>query len=57
MPHLSPQTLTEAEQHALLQATVAHPRDRLVFSLALGASRLTVGLPPWPVRATVPAGN
>jgi len=36
MPHLSPQTLTEAEQHALLQATFARPRDHLIFSLALG---------------------
>jgi integrase/recombinase XerC len=36
MPHLSPQTLTEAEQQRLLQATAAHPRDHLVFSLALG---------------------
>ncbi len=36
MPHLSPQTLTEAEQRALLRASAAHPRDHLVFSLALG---------------------
>jgi integrase len=36
MPHLSPQTLTEAEQRALLRASAAHPRDHLIFSLALG---------------------
>jgi integrase/recombinase XerC len=36
MPHLSPQTLTEAEQRRLRRATAAHPRDHLVFSLALG---------------------
>jgi integrase/recombinase XerC len=36
MSSLSPQTLTEAEQRALLRATMVHPRDNLVFSLALG---------------------
>jgi integrase/recombinase XerC len=36
MPHLSPQTLTTDEQHALLQVTVIHPRDHLIVSLALG---------------------
>jgi integrase/recombinase XerC len=36
MLHLSPQTLTEAEQRRLRRATAAHPRDHLVFSLALG---------------------
>ncbi|OFV83826.1 MAG: hypothetical protein A2W26_06560 [Acidobacteria bacterium RBG_16_64_8] len=36
MPHLSPQTLTEMEQRALLSVTAAHPRDHLLFSLALG---------------------
>ena len=36
MPHLSPQTLTEAEQRALLRSSAAHPRDHLIFSLALG---------------------
>ena len=36
MPHLSPQTLTEAEQQRLRRATAANPRDHLVFSLALG---------------------
>jgi integrase/recombinase XerC len=36
MPHLSPQTLTTSEQEALLQATAGHPRDHLIFSLALG---------------------
>jgi len=36
MSHLSPQTLTAAEQHALLHATAGVPRDHLLFSLALG---------------------
>jgi integrase len=36
MPHLSPQTLTEVEQRALLRATASQPRDQLIFSLALG---------------------
>jgi len=36
MPYLSPPTLTQAEQQALLQATGSHPRDHTVFSLALG---------------------
>ncbi len=36
MPYLSPATLTQAEQKALLQATAGHPRDHLIFSLALG---------------------
>jgi integrase len=36
MPHLAPQTLTRAEQEALLQASACHPRDHLIFSLALG---------------------
>jgi len=36
MPFLSPPTLTQAEQQALLQATAASPRDHLVFSVALG---------------------
>jgi integrase len=36
MPYLSPPTLTQAEQKALLQATAGHPRDHLIFSLALG---------------------
>ena len=35
MPHLSPQTLTQAEQQALLRAT-NHPRDNLLLSMALG---------------------
>jgi site-specific recombinase XerC len=34
MPHLSPPTLTKAEQDALLSATTG--RDHLIFSLALG---------------------
>jgi integrase/recombinase XerC len=36
MPHLAPQTLTRAEQDALLRASASHPRDHLIFSLALG---------------------
>ena len=36
MPYLSPPTLTQAEQRALLQSTAAHPRDHLVISIALG---------------------
>ena len=36
MPHLSPQTLTQAEQRALLHATARNPRDHLICSLALG---------------------
>ncbi len=36
MPHLSPQTLTHAEQRAILRATAKNPRDHLIYSLALG---------------------
>ena len=36
MPYLSPPTLTKAEQQALLEASSVHPRDHLIFSLALG---------------------
>jgi integrase/recombinase XerC len=36
MPHLSPPTLTQAEQRALLRATAGNPRDHLIYSLALG---------------------
>src|SRR5512147_135796 len=36
MPYLSPPTLTRAEQEALLRASASHPRDHLIFSLALG---------------------
>jgi integrase/recombinase XerC len=36
MPHLSPQTLTQAEQQAILRATATNPRDHLIYSLALG---------------------
>jgi integrase len=39
MPHLSPQTLTEAEQRRLRRATAAHPLDGLIFSLALGTGQ------------------
>ena len=36
MPHLSPVTLTTDEQRLILSATAGHPRDHLVYSLALG---------------------
>src|SRR3989442_5273992 len=36
IPHLSPQTLTHAEQKAILRATSCNPRDHLIYSLALG---------------------
>jgi integrase/recombinase XerC len=36
MPHLSPTTLTNDEQRAVLRATAANLRDHLVVSLALG---------------------
>ncbi len=36
MPHLSPQTLTLAEQRAILRATAGNYRDHLIYSLALG---------------------
>jgi len=36
MPHLSPQTLTRAEQRAILRATSRNLRDHLIYSLALG---------------------
>jgi len=36
VPHLSPTTLTEAEQKAILRATRRNLRDHLVYSLALG---------------------
>ena len=36
MPTLSPTTLTQAEQRAVLLATAKHPRDQLIISLALG---------------------
>ena len=36
MPHLSPQTLTRAEQRAILRATASNPREHLIYSLALG---------------------
>ena len=36
MPHLSPHTLTQAEQRAILRATVRNLRDHLIYSLALG---------------------
>jgi integrase len=36
MHYLSPQTLTADEQQALLAVTAEHPRDHVIFSLALG---------------------
>jgi integrase/recombinase XerC len=36
MPHLSPQSLTADELQALLSVTAGHPRDHVIFSLALG---------------------
>ncbi len=36
MPHPSPQTLTMAEQRAILLATARNLRDHLVYSLAFG---------------------
>ncbi len=36
MPHLSPTTLTQAEQRLILRTTAKHPRDHLIISLALG---------------------
>src|SRR5712692_280096 len=36
MPHLSPPTLTQGEQKALLRATRRNLRDHLIYSLALG---------------------
>ena len=38
MPTLSPTTLTQAEQRAVLRATAKHPRDQLIISLALGTA-------------------
>ena len=36
MSHLSPPTLTRAEQRAILRATAGNPRDHRIYSLALG---------------------
>jgi integrase len=36
MPTLSPTTLTQAEQRAILKATTKNIRDHMIFSLALG---------------------
>ena len=36
MPYLSPTTLTQAEQRVILRATANHPRDHVIYSLALG---------------------
>jgi integrase/recombinase XerC len=36
MPHLSPQTLTQTEQRAILRVTAGNARDHLIYSLALG---------------------
>jgi integrase len=36
MLRLSPPTLTDVEQKAILRATVRNPRDHVIYSLALG---------------------
>lgn len=36
MAHISPPTLTESEQKAILRATAGNLRDHLIYSLALG---------------------
>ena len=36
MSHLSPTTLTQAEQKLILRATARHPRDHVIISMALG---------------------
>jgi len=36
MSHLSPQTLSRAEQRVILRATIRNLRDHLIYSLALG---------------------
>src|SRR5438093_8201518 len=36
MPHLSPPTLTDNEQKAILAATSGNLRDHVIYSLALG---------------------
>lgn len=36
MSHLSPQSLTRDELQALLRVTATHPRDHVLFSVALG---------------------
>ena len=36
MSHLSPTTLTQAEQRLILRTTTKHRRDHLIYSLALG---------------------
>ena len=36
MPHLSPTTLTKAEQRLIPRATARNVRDHLIYSLALG---------------------
>ncbi len=36
MSHLSPTTLTQAEQRLILRATATHSRDHRIYSLALG---------------------
>ena len=36
MPYLCPPTLTADEQRLILRATAKHPRDHVIFSMALG---------------------
>lgn len=38
MPHLSPPTLSESEQRAILRTTAGNPRDHVIYSLAFGTS-------------------
>ncbi len=36
MPYLCPPTLTRAEQQLILRVTAKHPRDHVIYSMALG---------------------
>ena len=36
MPYLSPPTLTKAKQQSQFELSASHPRDHIIFSLALG---------------------
>ena len=64
MPYLSPPTLTREEQQALLQATAGHPRNHLIFLVALGTglrlgeeSSPICGLPEHAGNARSPPGS
>ena len=43
---LSPTTLTQAEQRLILRTTAKHPRDHLIYSLALGTGLRHPRSPP-----------